>query len=116
MEKTKSVDAGSASPDDSQNVIEKALHDAFGQDAASGAARFTPVETHAAHVVARGPEGKVHRISYTKKDSGVEFGASQEVQPTNVISRGPDGKLHGTNFSDPQEVEQVDALRSPMQK
>jgi hypothetical protein len=91
MEKPKNVDAGSASPDDSQNVIEKALTSAFGQDAASGTARFSPVETHPTHVIARGPEGKLHRISYTNKDSGVEFGASQEV-------------------------EQADPLRSPMQK
>ena len=91
VEKTKNVDSGSASPDDSQTVIEKALHDAFGQDAASGSARFSPVETHATHVIARGPEGKLHRISYTNKDSGVEFG-------------------------DSQEVEQKDDLRSPMEK
>jgi hypothetical protein len=77
---TKNVDAGSASPGDSQKTIEKALHDAFGQDAASGSARFSPVETHPTHVIARGPEGKLHRINYTNKDSGVEFGDSQEVQ------------------------------------
>jgi hypothetical protein len=91
VEKTKNVDAGSASPDDSQGVIEKGLANAFGQDAATGQARFTPVETHSTHVIARSPEGKLHRISYTNKDSGVEFGAAQEVEP-------------------------ADDLRSPMQK
>jgi hypothetical protein len=84
---TKNVDAGIASPDDSQQVIEKALRNAFGQDAASGSARFSLVETHPTHVIARGPEGKMHRIDYTIGHTGV-------------------------NFSGPQEVEQADGLRS----
>jgi hypothetical protein len=62
VEKTKNVDAGSASPDDSQKAIEKALHNAFGQDAASGSARFSMVDKSPTHIIALVPEGKLHRI------------------------------------------------------
>jgi hypothetical protein len=85
VEKTKNVDASGASPDELAEVIAEALRNQFGQDAASGTARFSPVEIHSTHIIARGPGGKLHHIDYTNDESGVNFGAAQKVKETDAL-------------------------------
>ena len=71
--------AASTSPDSSQQIIDQALLDAFGEDS-GGRGRLSHVQTFPDHVIARGANGKLYKINHAVKDGSVQFGDPQEIE------------------------------------
>jgi hypothetical protein len=64
--------------DEQQQLINGELRESFGLDE-SGCQRFYLFETFADYLIARGPDAKLFRISYTIDGDQVTFGDAQEV-------------------------------------
>jgi hypothetical protein len=64
--------------DEQQQLINGELLECFGLDA-QGCQRFYLFETFSDYLIARGPEAKLYRISYTIDGDEVTFGDAQEV-------------------------------------
>jgi len=64
-------------------LVDQAFLDVFGADDSAGLGPFLEIEIFPDHVVARGADGKIHRINYSlSKTGGVTFGQPQEIEQT----------------------------------